>query len=531
MPLFDKELDEQVAKAKKLKQEAFEWDKIKRFFESSDRSSAYQVISDRTCQDLDLDEVFMFIDRTSSRVGQQMLYATLRTLRQTRNQTERFEKIIRLIDEHATLKKTLLDQLATLTSTNAFAIVSLFLKKHSPKPGWFWLIKGLAIASVLSVILALIYPQTLLLLLPILAVNFSIHYWNKNNLYQYAGSIPQLARLNQVAKHFSQHEAIKSLYPDIAPSIEAIEHLGPQMALFKLEAKLQSEVGLVAEYALELIKALFLIEPLIFYNVLEEISQKRSQIEAVYRYVGELDMAMSIYLLREDLPFFCLPTLLVAQKKLLTHDAYHPLIDQAVPNSIDVSDKSVLLSGSNMSGKTTFIRTMGINAILAQTLNMCFARQWQMPMLKIHSAIRINDDLLSAKSYYFEEVLTVKNLLEESQSNECHLFLLDELFKGTNTIERVASGKAVISYLNQKSNMVFVATHDLELAELLKDSFSLFHFAETVQPEGILFDYKLKEGPLKDTNAIRILELNNYPKAVIQEAVQLARRITEMKAS
>ncbi|WP_461115438.1 MutS-related protein [Spirosoma jeollabukense] len=528
---METELEERVAKAKMLKQEPFEWDKIKRFFQLSDKTSVYQVISDRTCQDLDLDELFMFIDRTSSKVGQQMLYATLRTLHQTTNRTQRLEKIIHLIDEHANLRKTLLSQLASLTNTNVYAITSLFLKKHNPKPGWFWLVKGLAFASVSSVLLAFVFPQTLLLLLPLLAVNFSIHYWNKNNLYQYAGSIPQLARMNQVAKQFRQHEALESLFPDITPSIEAIERLGPQMSLFKLEAKLQSEVGLVAEYALELIKALFLIEPLIFYNVLEEISRKRSQIESVYQYIGELDMAMSIYLLREDLPFYCLPTLLVDQKQLLTLDAYHPLIDRAVPNSIDVSGKSVLLSGSNMSGKTTFIRTMGINAILAQTLNTCFARQWQMPKLKIHSAIRVSDDLLSAKSYYFEEVLTIKNLLEESQSDECHLFLLDELFKGTNTVERVASGKAVLSYLHQQSNLVFVATHDLELAELLKDSFSLFHFTEIVQQDKVWFDYKLKGGPLRDTNAIRILELNNYPEEVIQEAAQLASRMTRMKDS
>jgi hypothetical protein len=80
MTRLETELEERVAKAKKLKQEPFEWDKIKRFFQLSDKTSVYQVISDRTCQDLDLDELFMFIDRTSSKVGQQMLYATLRTL-------------------------------------------------------------------------------------------------------------------------------------------------------------------------------------------------------------------------------------------------------------------------------------------------------------------------------------------------------------------------------------------------------------------------------------------------------------------
>lgn len=528
MPLSEKELDERIANARKLKQEPFDWDKIKRFFQLTDKNRVYQVISDRTCQDLDLDELFMFIDRTSSKVGQQMLYHTLRTIHDTGIRTERFEKIIQLIEENTDIKGTFLRQLSTLTNTNAYSIASLFLKKHSQKPGWFWLVKCLAIASLFSVVLSLVFPQTLLLLLPLLAINFSIHYWNKNNLYQYAGSIPQLARMNQAAKQISQHNAVKSVYPHISQSIEAVERLGPQMSLFKLEAKLQSEVGLIAEYGLELIKALFLIEPLIFYNVLEEINRKRSQILAVYQYLGEIDVAMSIYLLREDLPFFCLPTLIVEQKQLLAVDAYHPLIDQAVPNSIDLLSKSVLLTGSNMSGKTTFIRTIGINAILAQTLNTCFARQWRMPTLKIYSAIRINDDLLSAKSYYFDEVLIIKTLLDESQSNEGHLFLLDELFKGTNTVERVASGKAVLSYLNRKHNFVFAATHDLELADLLKDAFQLFHFTEIVQQDTVVFDYKLKAGNLTDTNAIRILELNDYPEEVTREAAQLARRMTTM---
>ena len=229
MPLSEKELNERVANAHKLKQEPFDWDKIKRFFHLTDKTSASQVISDRTCQDLDLDELFMFIDRTSSKVGQQMLYHTLRTVQHTEIRTGRFEKIIQLIEENPDFKATLLHQLSTLTNTNAYSIASLFLNKHSPKPGWFWLVKSLAIASLSSVVLAIVFPQMLLLLLPLLVINFSIHYWNKNNLYQYAGSIPQLARMNQAAKQISQHKTLNSVYPDMTQSIDTIERLGPQI--------------------------------------------------------------------------------------------------------------------------------------------------------------------------------------------------------------------------------------------------------------------------------------------------------------
>jgi DNA mismatch repair ATPase MutS len=202
-----------------------------------------------------------------------------------------------------------------------------------------------------------------------------------------------------------------------------------------------------------------------------------------------------------------------------------------VANSITLIDKSVLLTGSNMSGKTTFIRAIGINAILAQTIGTCFAKECIMPPLRIFSAMRISDDLLNDKSYYFEEILTIKAMVEESQSETQALFLLDELFKGTNTVERIAAGKAVLSYLNKGQHIVFVATHDIELTVYLKDSFDLYHFTEVVENDKIAFDYKLRTGNLKTRNAIRILEINHYPIEVISEAKGLFEIMTNSMTS
>ena len=176
-----------------------------------------------------------------------------------------------------------------------------------------------------------------------------------------------------------------------------------------------------------------------------------------------------------------------------------------------------------MSGKTTFIRTVAINILLAQTINTCFAKAFQLPQTRLFSAIRISDDLLNDKSYYFEEVLTVKNMMTESRLPFNHVFLLDEIFKGTNTVERIAAGKAVLSYLAKLSNnIVFVSTHDIELTDLLSDEYDLYHFTETVQEKQIHFDYQLKAGKLYTKNAIRILEINEYPEEVIEEARSIA---------
>ena len=124
-----------------------------------------------------------------------------------------------------------------------------------------------------------------------------------------------------------------------------------------------------------------------------------------------------------------------------------------------------------MSGKTTFIRTIAINTLLAQTINTTFATSFNLSQMRIFSAIRISDDLLNDKSYYMEEVETIKNMIDECRSKQRNIFILDEIFKGTNTTERIAAGKAVLSYLSADDNIVFVSTHDIELASLLADSY------------------------------------------------------------
>jgi DNA mismatch repair ATPase MutS len=182
-----------------------------------------------------------------------------------------------------------------------------------------------------------------------------------------------------------------------------------------------------------------------------------------------------------------------------------------------------------MSGKTTFIRTIGINAILAQTINTACAKKFTIPKIKIHSAIRITDNLLDESSYYYEEVKAIKKLINESESEDQNLFLLDELFKGTNTVERISSGKAVLSYLNQNDNIVLAATHDLELTEFLRDSYKYLHFTETIENDKFSFDYKLKEGVLINTNAIRILEINDFPKQLTEEAKAIAKQFRNAK--
>jgi DNA mismatch repair ATPase MutS len=238
----------------------------------------------------------------------------------------------------------------------------------------------------------------------------------------------------------------------------------------------------------------------------------------MFLFIGEIDAAISTASLKSGSYKICSPTF-SDKNELFVQEVYHPLIDNCITNNFNLSGKSMLLTGSNMSGKTTFIRTVAINSLLAQTLHICFATVYTAPFYKIYSSIRITDDLLDNTSYYLQEVLNIKELIDVSKDSSPCLFVLDEIFKGTNTVERISGGKAILSFLNKKNHTVLVSTHDIELTELLeKDTYELFHFSEQIENNSLYFDHKLKGGKLTTRNAIKILDLYKYPPEIIKNA-------------
>ncbi len=275
----------------------------------------------------------------------------------------------------------------------------------------------------------------------------------------------------------------------------------------------------------ELVKIFFNLEYIIFYSFIDSISKERESIDKLFCFIGEIDSAISVASLKAGNPLVCTPVF-SQEKRLLADELVHPLIENCVSNNVDLDGKSMLLTGSNMSGKTTFIRTVAINALLAQTLNVVFATKYTAPFFKIYTSIRITDDLLDDTSYYLEEVNTIKQLIDASEDKTPCLFILDEIFKGTNTVERISGGKAILSYLNKRNHFVFVSTHDIELTELLeKEGYALYHFTEQVTNYDLDFDHKLKMGPLTTRNAIKILELHDYPKDIIAEAERVVKTL------
>lgn len=512
-----------------LKDDGFNFELIENYFRKKMDAKSMQVISDKTWNDLDFQEFFMFADRTTSAIGQQYLYHKLRTISKNHSSIDEAEALIEKFQHDSEYRLNFQTELYKLKWKEAFYITSLFQDEHLKQPQWLFAARMLSATSLISMILLFFNPAMVFVLFAVIIVNLGIHYWNKRNLTPYIASIPQLLKLNSVAKELYKDESLKSIDPNLEESIAILDKVRNRMSFFKLEARLQGDMEALAWGILEFFKIIFLIEPLLLFNVLNQLDTKRKEIEKVFAFVGEVDVLISVASLRKGLDSWCKPDICDKSKLLVASEVYHPLIADCVKNSIEISGKSVLLTGSNMSGKTSFIRTIGLNVISGLTINTCFADQFVFPRTKVFSAIRISDDLMNDKSYYFEEVLTIKEMINSSLNGSLNLFLLDEIFKGTNTVERISAGKAVLSALNAGGNLVFVSTHDIELADLLRDEYELYHFSETVNHQTVDFDYKLKEGKLRNRNAIRILQLNGYPEPIIDEAISLSNQMDKAK--
>jgi hypothetical protein len=518
--LFSKKTSASARNWGEKKIEDFPFELIEHYYRKKDNSAAFQTISDQLMDDIDFYDLFAYIDRTSSKIGQQYLFNRLLVI----NTHLCFEEQETLVD-YFTHNEEKINRAHTLFSRlnkrESYYISYLFLDKYIPKPKWFWVVPLLSTACLLTLIISFIVHKAIILFFFCYIVNMIIHFWNKRNMLVYMDSIPQFPLLCQITGELMKWKIFSQSDPAINKAIESINKLKKNSLFFKLENRIQSDLEAIITFVWEVLKIMFLLEPLIAFDLFKKLDEKRADIQTLFEYIGKIDCALSITALRKEISF-CKPVISDTVHSIEFTDIYHPLIPDCISNSLQTNGKSILLTGSNMSGKTTFIRTVIINALLAQTIHTCFAKNFRMAQTRLFSAIRITDDLFQATSYYFEEVLIIKAFLDESHSTSNNIFFLDEIFKGTNTIERIAAGKSVLSYLVRSNhNLVFVSTHDIELTDLLSEEYDLYHFTETIQERHIHFDYKLKHGNLTTTNAIRILEINNYPKEVINEAKSL----------
>lgn len=471
-----------------------------------------EALDDRTWQDLTMDAVFARLDRTLTWPGMQVLYRLLR-LPELGNleKLRRRSAAIAGFQEDADLREKVQLMLSSMERRIGSGLCTLLWDTPQIKPHLPLLVYNLLfLAALFSPLLLLLSPRFVLALVFLFQINMYLHFKVQKEIRAYFEGVRALRQLISVGKQLAQLDA--ECLGALPQTIR--EALGRVTAFNKIVRYVGMESTDPLTHMFEQYVTIFyLAEVRGFYRALDFIAQNREALQTLFLAVGELDALQSVASYRASLTYFCEPEF-TAQRGLQLEGAYHPLLDESVPNSIGVSNRGILITGSNMSGKSTLLRTVGVNVLLAQSIATCLAKSYRACPLRLVTSIGRADNLIEGKSYYLEEALSVLRILENVQERVTILAIFDELFRGTNSEERIFAAQRVLQYLIGRNALVLAATHDLELCDLLAEEYTSYHFSERVGDLGLEFDYKLKAGPATTRNALALLRYLGYPQEV-----------------
>lgn len=476
------------------------------------------ALDDRTWQDLDLDQVFLSLDRTESGPGRQYLYHLLRAPHVTREPLERLERAARRLTSDPDLAEQLRNALRQLDDPRAARLVHLICGESPRRPTLWWAFPLLTVASLLCVATIAFWPRVIVAWTIIAVVNLCVQLFYKPRVAEFVPALHEIPAFLRVSTLLGQL-GFKEVADESQCLRDGAQRLG---GLRRATRWLMFEPGQTIDIVAsiyEYINLIFLFDVNAFVFATDTVRASSERLRTMFKAIGYIDAVQALAAWRAELPRWTTPEFTDARKALDVAALVHPLLAEPVPNSLRVEDASILITGSNMSGKTTFVRAMGVNAVLAQTLHTVCADGWRMPLLRVRTSIGRSDSIMEGKSYYLAEVEAVGALLKAKESGQQHLFLLDEIFRGTNTTERVAAGYAVLSYLNRGLDVVIVATHDLEVIDLLGDAFVSHHFREEIVQREVSFDYHIHDGPSSTRNALALLDLMGYPEELVADAV------------
>jgi hypothetical protein len=487
-------------------------------------------LDDRTWNDLLMDDVFAHLDRTESSVGQQVLYRRLRQAVAPKA-LDSFDALIARVSSDADRRERAQVVLARLQSSSAYYVHRLAQPDALERRPWYVVFPLWSAAVVLALALAFFWPAFLFAALFGVVVNRVIlvviarRFGGEIVWFRQVG--PLLAAAAELAILGTEETA--AITGPLASDLSALRRLGG-VARWVSRDPLATDALTFA--VLELLNMLLLMDANALYLAGREVRAKAPQLLRVIETVGEIDAAIAVASFREGADGWTRPTFAAVGRSAAFSEIRHPLVEDAVPNSIALAPPDgVLLTGSNMSGKSTFLRTVGVNVVLAQSVNTCLARRYEAPIYNVRSCIGRSDDLIAGKSYYLVEVESVLALVRASEETRPHLFIFDELFRGTNAVERIAAGEAVLRTLvgADRAHVVLAATHDAELIDLLRDRYVVYHLGDAIGPNGLTFDYRLSPGPATSRNAIALLRLNGAPESLVAHALERAAELDRQR--
>lgn len=489
---------------------------ISQFFRQRKKEGFF--IDDITWNDLDMDRLFMLMNQTVSSVGSDCLYDILRKPVFEEKELEYRNQLMIFFTEHQEIREKVQRILSSVRkSGNTSIFEGIHVTKDVKIRGKKEQI-GFCAAFFLSLFAFILVPNPgVFLLLLVSVVNIGIYMSQKQEVDAYLSSFRSVL---QLLTAYQELEKLK--IPELEPCMEKGIQAKKKLAGFRKRSSIvidrSSAGGGLEGIIMDYIRMLTHIDLIKFQDMMKCMKENQKELEELIYTLGYIDSMISIASFRIMLPYYSFPQFKEDGKAYMNvENLYHPLIDNPVANSI-FAEGGVLLTGSNASGKSTFLKNVAINSILSQTIYTCTASSYTAPYFRVMTSMALRDDLGSGESYYIVEIRSLKRILDASKEEDNLLCIIDEVLRGTNTIERIGASSRILAHLCKKNVLSFAATHDIELSYVLQEYYENYHFEEEVRERDVVFNYLLKKGRVTTRNAIRLLEMIGYDKKLIEES-------------
>lgn len=473
-------------------------------------------VDDRTWGDLEFPRIFDAIDTTLTPPGRQMLYSQLRGDAGPAGQAGQRYALCTALRDDAVLRERIQLLLLSLKD-EAHANIAGFVFGEAPEaPAHRGLLAAWGLASLLVLLSTMAWGWPVWIWLGMLTINAVVAYRSMWRVFRHTATLKSCLRLLRVA------DALGRIRGGVLAPLAQLAAQAPQRAQARASMRW---LALLQQPALEdlgiplWLTLAFLAEPVAYAYSVRHFERVRPALAAAFQQVGELDAAIATASWLASQPQHCQPGP-AREFALRLIDGRHPLVARPVPNSLELDGRSLLITGSNMAGKTTFVKMVAINVILGRSLGFCLASEACLPPGPVMTSIRSEHSVASGKSHYFAEVEAACQFVAVAERGDRPLLVLDEPFRGTNTRERVALVRALLEHLARHAT-VLVTTHDVELQGMLAGQYALCHFRECPDVEGF-FDYRLRPGASGERNAIRVLARMDFPRDIVAAAMAYA---------
>jgi DNA mismatch repair ATPase MutS len=490
-----------------------DWETITSYFYHHYPAEA--VIDEQTWQDLELDRVLERMNRTISLPGAQYLYQYLKRKGRGVKEFDRLHQVIACFREDRRLRERL--QIALLPLRHVGGDLSeVFAGSWGKVPRYSKYLNIFPWVLALFSCLSVLYSFLWIVLIGLLGLSWLLHLRLSGSMSQKMPECDQLIRILAVVKKLGAWKGTpidKELY-SCHHYRYLVKKTIKKLFWFYLDPTKFNELAATMLRYLQMYPLLDIIA----YHRLIAYAERYALIwKELFDAIGFLDAAIAIAAFTNGLSEYT-KVEWVDEQYLCAEGLYHPMLEKAVGNDIKLAKQSLLITGSNMSGKTTFLKTVGINVWLSQTLGLACAKRFVAARFVLFSSIGVEETLRDGKSYYYREIERILSFINAPIHHNPNLFLIDEIYRGTNTAERLAASSAVLEELSRKG-LVLVTTHDIELEEKLSQWFMMVHFREEVENGEHFFDYRIHPGPCRTRNAIRLLQLVGYPDNIVDRAL------------